>query len=237
MNCRDVIDGCTHEHLAIWYVFHRWTASEQFFPRDMTNSKEKQELHDNIVAAASGDETAWRFLVDAYSNRVFALIRSKCGNEELAEEITQSTFCTIAQKLPTYEETGKFEAWLFRIAMNRMRDEMRRRKRHAVPMENEMIGALSAGVSDVRDDEEMEVAVQRLRAAVRQLSSSDQDIIHMRHSAGMSYKQIAEVLGEPLGTVLARQHRALKKLKSLMDSENYLQNSGKKRAIDCEEDR
>tara|TARA_B100000959_G_scaffold183943_1_gene192264 strand:- start:646 stop:1359 length:714 start_codon:yes stop_codon:yes gene_type:complete len=232
MNCRDVIDGCTHEHLAIWYVFHRWTASEQFFPRDMTNSKEKQELHDNIVAAASGDETAWRFLVDAYSNRVFALIRSKCGNEELAEEITQSTFCTIAQKLASYTETGKFEAWLFRIAMNRMRDEMRRRKRHAVPMENEMIGALSAGVSDVRDDEEMEVAVQRLRAAVRQLSSSDQDIIHMRHSAGMSYKQIADVLGEPLGTVLARQHRALGKLRSLMDCDGYLEKNTNKGAID-----
>ncbi len=203
----------------------------------MTNSQEKQELHNHIVAAANGDESAWQYIVDAFAHRVFALIRSKCGNEELAEEITQSTFCTIAQKLPTYEETGKFEAWLFRIAMNRMRDEMRRRKRHAVPMENEMRGVLSRGVSDVHDDEELVTQIQRLRVAVCQLSSSDQDIIHMRHSAGMSYKQIAEVLGEPLGTVLARQHRALKKLKSLMDSENYLQNSGKKRAIDCEEDR
>ncbi len=198
----------------------------------MTNSKEKQELHDTIVAAASGDETAWRFLVDAYSHRVFALIRSKCGNEELAEEITQSTFCTIAQKLASYTETGKFEAWLFRIAMNRMRDEMRRRKRHAVPMENEMIGVLSQGVSDVRDDEEMAMAIERLREAVRQLSSSDQDIIHMRHSAGMSYKQIADVLGEPLGTVLARQHRALGKLRGLMDCDGYLKKNTDKGAID-----
>ena len=203
----------------------------------MPNQPEKQELQEIIVAAASGDEVAWRSIVEAYSFRVFALIRSKCANEELAEEITQSAFCTVAQKLSTYTETGKFEAWLFRIAMNRLRDEMRRRKRHAVPMENEMISVLSRGVTDQQDDEKGALQIQRLRAAVRQLSSSDQDIIYMRHSAGMSYKQIAEVLGEPLGTVLARQHRALKKLRSYMDSDDYLENSGKKGAIDCDEER
>jgi DNA-directed RNA polymerase specialized sigma24 family protein len=53
----------------------------------------------------------------------------------------------------------------------------------------------------------------------------------------MSYKQIAEVLGEPLGTVLARQHRALKKLRSFMDCEDYLQNSAPEGAIDCDTER
>jgi RNA polymerase sigma-70 factor (ECF subfamily) len=187
----------------------------------MTNQSDKQELHANIVAAANGDEVAWKYIVDAYAHRVFALIRSKCADEELAEEITQSTFCTIAQKLPSYTETGKFEAWLFRIAMNRLRDEMRRRKRHALPMENELIGVLSGGVSDVQVDDELAAQIQRLR----------------RHSAGMSYKQIAEVLDEPLGTVLARQHRALKKLRSIMESEDYLQKTSNKGAIDCDERR
>ena len=114
---------------------------------------------------------------------------------------------------------------------------MRRRKRHALPMENELIGVLSGGVSDVQVDDELAAQIQRLRVAVRQLSSSDQDIIHMRHSAGMSYKQIAEVLDEPLGTVLARQHRALKKLRSIMESEDYLQKTSNKGAIDCDERR
>jgi len=203
----------------------------------MSNQHDKQELHERLIAAASGDEVAWRWIVDAYAHRVFALIRSKCANEELAEEITQSTFCTIAEKLSGYTETGKFEAWLFRIAMNRMRDEMRRRKRHAVPMDNEMISIFSGGVSDVVDDEAGSMEIQRLREAVKQLSSSDQDIIHMRHAAGMSYKQIAEVLEEPLGTVLARQHRAVRKLRDHMDCNDNLQNSGNKGAIDAEEDR
>ena len=63
----------------------------------MTNESDKQELHENIVAAANGDGVAWKFIVDAYAHRVFALIRSKCADEDLAEEITQSTFCTIAR--------------------------------------------------------------------------------------------------------------------------------------------
>ena len=73
----------------------------------MARDLDKQELQELIVAAAQGDEDAWRIIVDAYAHRVFALLRSKCNNEDLAEEITQSTFCTIAAKLPEYSETGK----------------------------------------------------------------------------------------------------------------------------------
>ena len=197
----------------------------------MARDIDKKELQELIIAAAHGDEEAWRIIVDAYAYRVFALLRSKCNNEDLAEEITQSTFCTIAAKLPEYTETGKFEPWLFRIAMNRLRDEMRRRKRHAVPMENEMIGVLTKGTIDERSDNDNEAQIYRLREAVRMLPSSDQDIIHMRHAAGMSYKQIAEALGEPLGTVLARQHRALIKLRSLMECSDKSEVSEQKGAI------
>ena len=86
-----------------------------------------------VRSAGDGDEAAWRTLVEAFTPRVFALVRAQCRDEELAEEITQSTFCTIATKLADYDEVGRFESWLMRIAMNRLRDEMRRRKRHARP--------------------------------------------------------------------------------------------------------
>jgi|TARA_B100000959_G_scaffold76469_1_gene81208 RNA polymerase sigma-70 factor (ECF subfamily) len=196
----------------------------------MSISLEKQELYDTLAAASKGDESAWRKIVDAYSYRVFALLKSKCGDDELAEEITQSTFCTVAAKLADYTESGKFVSWLFQIAVNRLRDEMRRRKRHAVPMENEMIGVLASGVSDpdLAEADETQNQIARLREAIRQLSSADQDIIHMRHSAGLSYKQIADVLGEPLGTVLARQHRALAKLRTFMDCASKEENDAVK---------
>lgn len=177
----------------------------------MSQSLDKETLQRTLRDAAAGDEDAWRLIVEAYTRRVFGLIRAQCGNPELAEEITQSTFCTIVAKIGAYTELGKFESWLFRIAMNRLRDEMRRRKRHAIPLEEEVLTSLAGGDRDV--DVLGLPASGVLAEAVTQLSEADRQIIHLRHVANMSFKQIAEFLDEPLGTVLARQHRALRKLR------------------------
>ncbi len=83
-------------------------------------------LEETLQRAAAGDEAAWREIVEAYTPRVFGLIRAQCGSVDLAEEITQSTFCTVVERIGRYAEVGRFESWLFRIAMNRLRDEMRR---------------------------------------------------------------------------------------------------------------
>lgn len=182
---------------------------------------DRQTLQSNLKAAADGDEAAWRNLVNAYSIRVFGLIRAQCNNSDLAEEITQSTFCTVVAKIASYTELGKFEQWLFRIAMNRLRDEMRRRKRQARPVEDEALTALAgAADEDARPRRTDAAEIVALRKAVAQLSDADQQIIHLRHFGGLSFKQIAEILEQPLGTVLARQHRALKKLHELLGGES-----------------
>lgn len=184
----------------------------------MSQSPENSTLQENLQLAADGDEEAWRYLVEAYSHRVFGLIRAQCGNNELAEEITQSTFCTVVMKIGQYTEVGRFEAWLFRIAMNRLRDEMRRRKRQAKPIADEVLTVLAGGINP--DDEKQNEAdsdqLASLREAMVKLSESDLKVIHLRHYGGLSFAQIAQVLGDPIGTVLARQHRALKKLRELI---------------------
>jgi RNA polymerase sigma-70 factor (ECF subfamily) len=183
----------------------------------MPQTPDKGTLQRTLRRAAAGDEAAWSVIVRAYSRRVFGLIRAQCGDADLAEEITQSTFCTIVSKIDSYTELGRFEAWLFRIAMNRLRDEMRRRRRQAVPVEDEALAGLAGPVAGdekkaVSDPSEM----QALREALGPLSEADQRIIHLRHFAGLSFRQIADLLEQPLGTVLARQHRALRKLRDLM---------------------
>jgi len=189
----------------------------------MSGSVDKEAFRQTLARAAEGDQQAWADIVEAYSRRVFGLIRVQCGDPELAEEITQSTFCTIVSKLGSYTEQGRFESWLFHIAMNRLRDEMRRRKRQARPVEEETLtglvgaggrpGGSGAGPAGGVDSADAEA----LNAALAQLSDADRRIVHLRHVGGLSFKQIAEALGEPLGTVLARQHRALKKLRGLLE--------------------
>lgn len=194
-----------------------------------------------LRSAAAGDEAAWRALVELYARRVYALAKSRLGGGtarppgsdggrpggavgararggcELAEEITQSVFVTVATKLVGggYIEQGRFESWLFRVAMNRIRDEVRRARRHAAAMDPEAFDALPAAKTEPTERPEL---LDTLRAAMARLADADREVVELRHHAGMSFKQIADLLEEPLGTLLARHHRALRKLKDLMTS-------------------
>lgn len=182
-----------------------------------------------VGRAAAGHNAAWADLIHLYGRRVFALAKSRLGQADVAEEITQSVFVTIASKLAQpggdglggaagYSEQGKFEAWLFRVAVNRIRDEVRKRRRHATPTDPEI---LAQGTFESRNNghpsgvEPAEVAA--LRRAMSLLGEADREVIELRHHAGMSFAQMAQMLGEPLGTLLARHHRALRKLKSAME--------------------
>ena len=178
-----------------------------------------EDIAATLRAASEGDDRAWRSIIDDYGPRVFGLLRARCGDPELAEELTQSTFCSVASKIGTaYEEHGRFESWLFRIAMNRLRDEMRRRKRHAKPTANDSMAAF------VRDKEAEEPRfdgedLTALHHALSRLAPNEREIIDLRHVGGLSFRQLESLLEEPLGTLLARHHRALKKLKDLIKSE------------------
>ncbi len=197
------------------------------------------DLAQTLRAASSGDGEAWRGLVTAYSGRVFGLLVKQCGDRDLAEELTQVTFVKLVDQLGAnggeaggYEEQGRFESWLFRIAMNKLRDEMRRRKRQARPTDMSPAAGKedakgSRGVFAASDEqgglgedpaERLSRAeqVDRLKTAIAGLPEADREVLHLRHTAGLSFAQIAETLEQPLGTVLARGHRALGKLKKQM---------------------
>jgi RNA polymerase sigma-70 factor, ECF subfamily len=179
-----------------------------------------------LAAAAQGDESAWRELIGRYGRRIYALAKSRCRRPDVAEEVTQSVFATVAAKLGSggYTEQGKFESWLFRVAMNRIRDEIRRRQRHAEPTDPAVFSFIQSaphagrlnGQLDGQADSPM---LGRLRDAIGSLTDADREIIELRHHGGMSFKQMADLLDEPLGTLLARHHRALRKLKHLIGSD------------------
>ena len=181
-----------------------------------------------VERACAGEELAWEELIGLYGRRVFALAKSRVRSPELAEEIAQSVFATLAVKLRggAYRDTGRFEAWLFRIAMNRVRDEIRRQRRNATPTDpSSLVGlgdgahATDAGAGNpaatAGDDGDGELGL--LRRAMGELGDSDREVTELRHHGQMSFKEMAEVLDEPMGTLLARHHRALKKLRGIMD--------------------
>lgn len=177
----------------------------------------ESELSALIRAAGDGDQDAWRRLIDLYARRVFALARSRRMSPEMAEEITQSVFATVATKLTAgdYTERGRFESWLFRVAMNRVRDEARRRTRHAAPTDPADFARESGPAPQATRAADEELT--RLREAIEELSDADREVVELRHHGQLSFKQIADLLDEPIGTLLARHHRALKKLRDIME--------------------
>ncbi len=176
--------------------------------------KDDASLDELLREAAAGDDQAWRRLIGLYSRRVYALVRSRVGDPDLAEELTQSVFATVSTKLADqYTEQGRFESWLFRIAMNRVRDEARRAKRQATAVDPVVFDARAGQPATGRDED----LTARLGAAMGELSDADREIIELRHHGQMSFKQMAELLDEPTGTLLARHHRALRKLRSSME--------------------
>ena len=204
------------------------------------------ELQPILRRAAAGEPQAWRELVDRYSRRIFALAKSRLrvtgygsagqsasgAGIELAEEITQSVFATVSIKLISgqYAEQGRFEPWLFRVAINRIRDEIRRQRRHAVVTDPEVLADRAAAVETRNTDAGQ---LSSLRRAMACLGEADRQVIELRHHAGLSFAQMADMLSEPLGTLLARHHRALRKLRSILENPGEL---GQRSAGETEDD-
>lgn len=172
-----------------------------------------------VERAGRGDEAAWERLVHLYARRVFALAQSRLRRPDLAEEITQSVFVTVATKLKDrqYAEVGRFEPWLFRVAMNRVRDTARKLKRQAGTLDPGAAAALADPIASGPDRDDRAEEVRALREALASLGEADREVVELRHHARMGFKEIAELLGEPVGTVLARHHRALKKLRGILE--------------------
>jgi RNA polymerase sigma-70 factor, ECF subfamily len=191
------------------------TRGEANSPR--AGSEAGDALASLVARAALGEERAWEELVHLYAGRVYALAQSRLRRPDLAEEITQSVFVTIATKLKDqqYAEQGRFEPWLFRVTMNRVRDTARRMKRQAGVLEPGVIEAMAAGPGVQTGADTDETA--SLRQALETLNDADREVIELRHHGRMGFKEIAELLGEPVGTVLARHHRALRKLRSVLE--------------------
>lgn len=199
------------------------TSSSSKQARDPGEARDARDPGEHVLpavvrAAAAGDQDAWRTLVKAYSRRLYAMARSRLGSRAEAEEVVQDVFMAASRMLTQdsgYDERGSFEAWLFRITMNRVRDVIRQRKtraKHRETIEDSYRTSTSSQKAPVA------TSVAPLREALEQLGGDDREIIELRHHGGMSFPQIAELTGSPLGTVLARHHRALKKLRTLIET-------------------
>lgn len=183
-----------------------------------------------IERAKTGDSEAYGELADLYAPRLFGYLYRLLGQKEEAEDLVQEAFVRLVRTLERYEHDGRFEAWLFRIATNLARDLIRRRTRSfkGTSYDKGWDGAegpatswerlADAGVAAPAAASELADEIDRMQAAMSRLPEAEREVILMRHYGDLSFQEIADVMGTPLGTALARAHRGLRKLRSWMEN-------------------
>lgn len=177
----------------------------------------------------SGDENAFRELFNRYKVRLYAYLLSLCLNEAEAEDLFQETFIKAVDKLARYKPQNKFSAWLFFMARNIFLDRRKNRKesfsRSTVSLDMPEGGNLEDGFSEEfipsADNPQNELLKKEneriILEAMERLSPEQRETVVLRHFARMSFKEIAQNLNLPIGTVLARFSRGLDKLKEYLD--------------------
>jgi RNA polymerase sigma-70 factor (ECF subfamily) len=175
---------------------------------------DKARLDELLGLARRRDPEALRELVAAYSARVFGLAYRLTGSRDAAEDIMQETFLRMVRGIEEYDHSGRFEAWLFRISANLARDRARQRGRRGepCPLDEGIPLRARADVDPAAGLARRELG-DKLAVSLARLPAADREVLLLRHYGELSFREIAELLGVPLGTALARAHRAMEKLR------------------------
>ena len=171
----------------------------------------KDEIIINEVK--SGHKENFGLLVEKYQDALFTFIFYSVKDEGTAKDILQETFLKALKEIDSYQEEGKFKAWLWTIARNKVMDFYRKSSK-IIPLEEETIK---------QDDETSkkalgQIELNHIKNLIENLPPEQKEVILMRQY--LSFKEIAAILNCPLGTVLARLNRAIKKIQKSL-GEDY----------------
>lgn len=173
-----------------------------------------------IVDAVGGRADGFEELVRRYQRPITSYVFRMLGDYESALDVTQEVFIKVYNSLSKYSPEYKFSTWLYRIAHNAAIDHMRRNSitAHSLEAENAdgsyQIQIESSGPTPEQDHERSEWRTE-IEAVVRCLPPAYRDLILLRHSRDLSYDEIADVTGLPLGTVKNRLFRAREMMRQI----------------------
>ena len=180
-----------------------------------------------IILLREGNEDAFRELVTAYRDRVYNTVLSIVQQAEDAEDIAQDVFIQVYRSIDTFAGASALSTWIYRIAVNRSLDELRRKKRKKrLGFISNIFGGEhdeSPGIPDfhhpgIAAEQKENAAI--LFAAVKKLPETQQAAFMLNKSEGLSYYEISGVLGISESAVDSLLQRAKQNLRKLIDKKN-----------------
>jgi RNA polymerase sigma-70 factor (ECF subfamily) len=171
----------------------------------------KKDIKLLVKQLQNGDISVFDDIYYATKDTVYYTILSIIKDSSLSEDIMQETYLKALEKIHTYKPRSSFNSWIVTIARNLAINEYNRRKRELKvdPQENEII----FGTVDSMSEKELMV-----KEMLEYLNPEDREIIIMHVIGDMKHREIAEVLGKPIGTVTWKYNEAINKLKNKFES-------------------
>ena len=169
---------------------------------------------------AAGEETAFREIVSRYKNGLYAFLRHFLNQQDLIEDVFQETFLQLFTSRDSFDKTRPLRPWLFTIAANKAKDALRKQQRTATATIGTLADSQEMSFDDVLDSltsddtmpyeelEDGEIASQ-VRQVIADMPESLREILILAYFNKFSYKQMADVLSIPIGTVKSRLHTAV----------------------------
>lgn len=172
-----------------------------------------EDLERQIEQLGRGDTDSLEAIYHRAKSAVYGLALSIVRNREDAEDIMQDSFLNVYRAAPRYQAKGKPMAWILRITRNLALDRLRAKSATELPLEAEKIKKPKGDLSQDTLDRMI------LNTALERLSEEERQIVILHSVEQFKHKEIAEILEIPLGTALSKYHRALSKLKKILEED------------------
>jgi len=176
-----------------------------------------------VARARTGDQEAYRVLVERHSRSLFRLAFRMTGNEQDAEDVVQESFLRAYRQLGKFDERASFGTWLYRIAANYSLDLVRARKRrseHLAPQDPEMDDPVLSLPSGDPTPERFAMSSEvreRVAGAMSELSATERTAFVLRHFEGMCIEDVSRVLDCQPGAAKHSVFRAVQKLRRALE--------------------
>ncbi len=170
-----------------------------------------------------GEQSCFEQLIHRHKNKVFAYISLYIRDQALAEDLFQDTFMKVIQsvKAGKYQDNGKFVSWVMRIAHNLIIDHFRKIKQMNTisndDYESDLFNSRKFAESTVEDDIIKRQIQKDVRKMITMLPDDQREVVILRHYAGLSFKEIANITDVSINTALGRMRYALINMRKLME--------------------
>ncbi|UCC68799.1 MAG: sigma-70 family RNA polymerase sigma factor [Armatimonadota bacterium] len=183
-------------------------------------SEDRDEVRELAARARAGEVGAFEALYQMHQAGIYTFIRSQVREAELAADLTQDTFVRAWESLPRLRKVGAFRGWLYQIARNLVRDEVKsgraRLEMLASAVVSEQGAELPEPAAEGERPEDLVVSEEvkgEIWRALESLPAEQREAVVMHHMEGMGMKEIAEVMRVRPGTVMSRLARAREALR------------------------